>query len=141
MQIEFLSPDEYDDLTALWERAGMHYDRDDRDSRARIEQQVYDDRVVILTLKDDGGLMIGAVIGSYDGRKGWINRLAIDPEFRGRRLAARLVERAETLLHDMGARVIAALIEDENAPSMAAFRHCGYEGWSEIAYFRKILKS
>jgi hypothetical protein len=40
----------------------------------------------------------------------------------------------------MGARVIGALIEDQNFPSMAAFRHCGYEGWDDIVYFRKELK-
>lgn len=140
MTIDLLTIEEYDAMVELWQRAGLHFDRDDRDSRRRIEEQIYDDHVVILTLKDDDGKMIGVIVGSYDGRKGWINRLAIDPDYRGRRLAARLIERAEEVLIDMGATIIAALIEDENLPSMAAFRNCGYEGWSHIVYFRKKLK-
>lgn len=105
-----------------------------------MEKQIYDDYVVILTFKDDGGKLIGAVVGSYDGRKGWINRLAIDPDYRGRRLATRLTEKAEEMLFEMGAKVIGALIEKENVPSMAAFKHCGYECWSDIVYFRKKIQ-
>lgn len=141
MQIDLMHIDEYEQLIALWDKCGLAYEEDGRDSRESIERQIFDDHVVILTMKTDEGEMIGSVIGSYDGRKGWINRLAVDPEFRGGRLAARLLERAEAMLVDMGARVIGALIEDLNYPSMAAFRYAGYYGWDHIVYFRKKLKS
>lgn len=140
MDIGLFTIDDYDDLIALWGRCGLPYDKRDRDSRRRIEEQIYDDHVVILTLKTEEGRMIGAVIGTYDGRKGWINRLAVDPDYRGHRLAARLMEKVEEMLVEMGARIFAALIEEENFPSMAAFKHCGYEGWDNIVYFRKELK-
>jgi len=139
MEIESFRIDEYDQMLSLWERTGLSYDRADRGSRESIERQIFDDRVAILTLKDKGQI-IGSIIASSDGRKGWINRLAVDPDYRGRRLAARLVEKAEEALSEMGVRVIATLVEDNNFPSMAAFRHCGYEAWSEIVYFRKMLK-
>jgi ribosomal protein S18 acetylase RimI-like enzyme len=140
MNIELFSIEEYDELTALWDRCGLHYDEKDRDSREKMERQVFDDHVVILTLKTDEGQIVGSVVGSFDGRKAWINRLAVDPDYRARRLAARLVEKVEEMLSEMGARVFAVLIEEENFPSMAAFKYCGYEGWDEIVYFRKKLK-
>ncbi len=140
MKIELFSIKEYDELLALWDRCGLPTDRKDRDSRKKIESQVFDDHVVILTLKTDPGEIIGAVVGSYDGRKGWISRLAIDPDYRGRKLAARLMEKVEEMLADMGAQIIGALIEDQNFPSMAAFGHCGYECWDKIIYFRKQLE-
>ena len=139
MNIGLFNIDEYDELLALWDRCGMPYDKADRDSREKIENQVFDDHVVILTLKTDEGKMIGAVVGSFDGRKGWINRLAVDPDYRGRRLASRLMEKVEEMLVEMGAQILAALIEDQNFPSMAAFKNCGYEGWDKIVYFRKQL--
>jgi ribosomal protein S18 acetylase RimI-like enzyme len=139
MEIESFRIDEYDQLLSLWERTGLSYDRADRDSRESIERQIFDDHVAILTLKDKGRI-VGSIIASCDGRKGWINRLAVDPDYRGRRLAARLVEKAEEALSEMEVKVIAALVEDNNFSSMAAFRHCGYEAWSEVVYFRKILK-
>lgn len=138
MQIEPYQIDDYDDMIALWQRAALPHDKEKRDSREAIERQMFDDHVAILTLKDNGR-MIGVIVATYDGRKGWLNRLAIDPDFRGRRLAARLIEAAEAKLVEMGATIFAGLIEDQNFPSMAAFKHCGYEGWDHIVYFRKKL--
>lgn len=140
MEITTFAIDHYDDLLSLWSRCGLPYEKDGRDSRKQLDRQVLDDHVVILVLKNDEDRLIGSVIGTFDGRRGWINRLAVDPEYRGRRLAARLVEKAEALLMEMGAQIFGALIEDQNFPSMAAFRHLGYEGWDHIAYFRKRLK-
>ncbi|MCK5124834.1 MAG: GNAT family N-acetyltransferase [candidate division Zixibacteria bacterium] len=139
MSIEIFNIEEYDELIALWERTGLPFDREDRDTRTKIERQVFDDHVVIYIMKTDEGKMIGAVIGSSDGRKGWINRLAIDPDYRGHRLAERLLEKTEEFLKDMGVEVFSALIEDENFPSMSLFRRCGYEGWDKIIYFRKKI--
>lgn len=138
MHIEPLNIADYDELINLWKRAGLPYDAEERDNRASIERQIFDPVVEILVLRDEDK-MIGSVIASSDGRKGWINRLAVDPDYRGRRLAARLLERAEEFLIGKGLTIIAALIEDENFPSMAAFRRAGYEGWDKIVYFRKKL--
>ena len=126
MNIEPLRIDDYDDLIDLWDRTGLPYEKEGRDSRQAIEKQIFDDHIFILTLKIDSRL-IGSIVASTDGRKGWINRLAVDPEYRGKRLAARLVEKAEEMLAEVGINIIGTLIEDQNSPSMAAFRHCGYE--------------
>ncbi len=138
MDIELFRIEEYDDLISLWDRSGLPYDKDDRDSKDKIEGQVFDDHVIILVMKDNGK-MIGAIIGSSDGRKGWINRLVIDPEYRGRKLGERLLEKTEEMLVEMGVDYFSALIEDENSPSMALFNRCGYGAWDNIVYFSKRL--
>lgn len=138
MNIELFRIEEYDELISLWDRSGLPADKHDRDSRKKIERQVFDDHVVILTMKDNGKI-IGAVVGSSDGRKGWINRLAIDPDYRGRKLAERLLEKTEEALVEMGVEYFSALIEDKNFPSMSLFRRCGYDPWDDIVYFSKRL--
>lgn len=140
MKIIPYTPDQYDQLIALWNRCGLPCEADGRDSRKRLEDQTYDDHVVLLVMTDDDDYLIGSVIGTFDGRRGWINRLAVDPDFRGHRLAARLIEAAEARLVEMGVMVFGALIEEQNFPSMAAFTHMGYAGWEKIVYFRKKLK-
>ncbi|NMC45018.1 MAG: GNAT family N-acetyltransferase [candidate division Zixibacteria bacterium] len=138
MEIQPFMIDDYGAMIALWERSGLPFEKDGRDSRDSIERQMFDDHIAIITLKEQGQL-IGAIIATSDGRKGWINRLAVDPDFRGRRLAARLIEAAEEKLAEMGVSVIGGLIEDQNFPSMAAAKYCGYEGWEHLVYFRKKL--
>ena len=140
MEIQPFRIEDYDHLLSLWVRTGLPHDQETRDNRKALEGQLFDDHVLILVLKDQGQI-VGSIVASHDGRKGWINRLAIDPDYRGRRLAARLLEAAEKFLVEAGIRIIADLIEDENTPSMAAFKRCGYDAWSGIVYFRKLLKN
>ena len=75
----------------------------------------------------DGVQLVGAVLGTHDGRKGWINRLAVHPDYRRRHLASRLVRSCERGLRAQGIQMFAALIEPCNAASEAVFRHLGYE--------------
>jgi GNAT superfamily N-acetyltransferase len=81
--------------------------------------------------------MIGSILGSSDGRKGWINRLAVDPDYRGRGLAARLLKECEDFLHKLGLKVLAALIEGDNKESFSAFKKSGYIYSPDVAYYSK----
>jgi ribosomal protein S18 acetylase RimI-like enzyme len=83
------------------------------------------------------GRLVGAVLGTHDGRKGWINRLTVAPAYRHRGIAARLVAEVEKRLRRTGIAIISALIEDGNQTSMQAFARLGYEERRDIVYFVK----
>lgn len=85
----------------------------------------------------DDGALIGAVLATWDGRKGWINRLAVHPNYRGRGIGRRLLEAAEDELEGRGALIIAALIEVDNAHSRRLFEQTGYADYGEIVYVSK----
>ena len=136
LKIRKLDIDDYDDLVALWMACGLEHKPHGRDSRESMARDFARDETIILGMLD-GDKLIGSIIGTSDGRKGWINRLAVHPDYRGQRLARRLIDECETFLHGLGITVIAALIEDENTPSMSAFEHSGYEPWPAIIYFSK----
>ena len=85
----------------------------------------------------DGGELIGVVVATHDGRKGWINRLAVHPNHRRRGAARRLIEEAEKVLRLQGMDVIAALIEGWNASSLACFEAAGYVSHPDIRYVSK----
>jgi ribosomal protein S18 acetylase RimI-like enzyme len=121
-----LGPQDYDALLALWQRAGLHSLRPrGRDSRTALAQQLASGAQTILGLEVDDQL-VGAVVATHDSRKGWINRLVVDPAFRRRGYGARLIAAAEQVLHERGIHVIAALIEPGNDASLALFRRAGY---------------
>jgi len=117
---------DYDELLSLWRRAGLHSLKPQgRDSRASVARQLESGVQTILGLEVDGRL-VGAVVATHDSRKGWINRLAVDPDYRRRGYGARLIEAAEEALRDQGMRIIAALVESDNPASLALFRKEGY---------------
>jgi len=125
-EIRQLGLDDYDDLLSLWQRAGLHSIRPQgRDSRADLARQFASGVMAILGLRVAARL-VGAVIVTHDSRKGWINRLAVDPNCRRRGYGSRLVEAAEGLLRKQGISIIAALMESSNDISVALFREAGY---------------
>lgn len=83
MKIRDLGPEDYDGLIALWEEAGLSYRLHGRDGCERIAREIEGACSVFLAAEEEGRL-IGAALGTYDGRKGWVNRLAVLPEHRGR---------------------------------------------------------
>jgi L-amino acid N-acyltransferase YncA len=110
----------------LWQRSGLSSQRPQgRDSREAFARQLESGVQTVLGLEKKEQL-IGAVIATHDGRKGWINRLVIDADHRRQGYAKRLIAAAEQVLCTQGMRVIAALIEHENKASLALFQEEGY---------------
>jgi len=125
-QIRQLGLNDYDDLLSLWLRAGLHSIKPcGRDSREALARQLASGVMTILGLEVEGRL-VAAVIVTHDSRKGWINRLAVDPDCRRRGYGTRLIEVAETLLRGQGIPITAALVMGDNAASLALFRKAGY---------------
>lgn len=134
--IRHLDVSDYDDIIALWSRAGLKFRPKGRDSREVMSGEFARAETCFLGMFD-GDTMIGVIVGTSDGRKGWLNRLAIDPDYRGRGLAAHLIKAAEDFLHGFGIKVLAGLIEDWNTPSMSAFEKAGYVFYDDIVYCSK----
>jgi len=139
LKIRTARGEDYDAIIALWQRAGLPYEPEGRDSRVAIARQIERSGHLIFAAEDDEGGLIGVVFGSHDGRKGWINRLAVDPAHRRRGLAQRLVTTAEEALRHEGLSIVTALIEDYNSASMALFKRLGYAERRDIVYFRKVF--
>jgi len=128
---------DYDALIALWQRAGLSYRPHGRDSREAVARELARAPDSHFGLFVEGRL-VASIIATFGGRKGWINRLAVDPDFRGRGYAQRMIAEAEKLLRiGHGARVIAALIEKDNDPSRQLFAKCGYVFGEGICYYSK----
>ncbi|NLE45825.1 MAG: GNAT family N-acetyltransferase [Chloroflexi bacterium] len=136
--IRHLTGDDYSSLLALWQRAGLHSIRPEgRDSQAAIEQQLATEVQTILGLELDG-VLIGTVVTTHDTRKGWINRLAIDPRYRNQGYGKLLVRAAEARLREQGMPLTAALIEHDNVASLRLFQSLGYSEIDEgIHYLTK----
>lgn len=123
-------------MIALFRRAELPHRPQGRDSRAAIAAQIERDPELFLGAFISGRL-IGTVIGSDDGRKGWINRLTIDPGYRGRGIAKLLIAEAERRLWERGRKIIAALVEDWNDISLRLFQECDYILDRSILYLSK----
>lgn len=123
--LRHLTLDDHDAILALWQRAGLGSRPQGRDSRKAFAEQLAAGAFVLGL--QDGGKLVACAFVTDDTRKGWINRLAVDPDYRRQGLAAQLIEEAEGALRDKGIHVFAALIHSDNVPSLSLFQHEGYK--------------
>jgi ribosomal protein S18 acetylase RimI-like enzyme len=138
LEIRAFRIEDYDRVMELWEGGGLPMKPQGRDSRENIARQIGLPNVRFLVAQEgQGGRIIGTVLATHDGRKGWINRLAVDDAMRRKGIGARLVLSAEHWLESEGMDILACLIEEDNAVSMAVFEKLGYRKHPEIIYFAK----
>lgn len=136
MRIRKLTIDDYDEIVELWNRASLPYKPEGRDSRSSIASEMKTNPDFFIGAYE-GDKLVGTAVASWDLRKGWINRLAVDPTCRRRGVAKTLIVEAEKALKRKGAKIICALIEDTNSSSMDLFKKCGYVEHHDILYFSK----
>ncbi len=140
IKIREFEPADYDAVMTLWKESELPAKPKGRDSKEKMLKEVTRDTATLLVAEsenENGGNVIGTVLATHDGRKGWINRLAVTEAFRHRGIARRLLEEAENTLYNRGLEIIACLIEDYNDLSMDFFQKSGYIKHTDISYFSK----
>ncbi len=131
--------EDYREIVEVWHRSGLPTRLQGRESDEAFQRQL--ERFSGLYLVAVAGdRMVGVVLGTHDHRKGWINRLAVLPEYRRHGVAVNLVTACEKALHAAGIEIIAALIEPENAASRALFERLGYRNDLPARYYRKLAR-
>jgi ribosomal protein S18 acetylase RimI-like enzyme len=136
MEIRKLTTNDYESIIKLWSKAGLPFKPKGRDSREAIEAQIVANPEFFLGTFQDNNL-IGTVVLSCDLRKGWINRLAVDPDYRHRGIAQDLIAESEKILRKCGVRIFCVLIEEYNDESKKLFKKCGYVEQHDVIYFTK----
>jgi ribosomal protein S18 acetylase RimI-like enzyme len=136
MEIRRLTIADYDEIVKLWSTADLPFKPKGRDSKEAIEAEMRANPDFFLGAFEDGHLVAIAVV-SCDLRKGWINRLAVHPNYRHRGIAKTLIDECERTLRKRGVKLFCVLIEDYNSSSRQLFKKCGYVEHGEILYFSK----
>jgi GNAT superfamily N-acetyltransferase len=127
---------EIGEMLELWRSTGLPYKPMGRDRTESIEREMGEGKGLFLVAARHDRI-IGTVLCTHDGRKGWINRLAVAPEERGKGIARRLLKTGEEWLKDQGIGIFACFVEDDNPVSIKVFESMGYIEFPGVKYFTK----
>lgn len=85
------------------------------------------------------GHLVGTLIVGWDGWRGNLYRLAVDPSARRRGVARTLVEQAEIQLAAQGCRRVSAIVAASEPPAVGFWAAAGYGRQDEMHRFVKNL--
>jgi ribosomal protein S18 acetylase RimI-like enzyme len=84
--------------------------------------------------------IIGTVMIGYEGHRGWINYLAVDPTQQRRGVGRLLIERAEEILRKEGCPKVNLQIRAHNLAAPGFYLNLGYAP-DDVISFGKRLES
>jgi ribosomal protein S18 acetylase RimI-like enzyme len=120
--------DDYDAVYALWQDAGPGIGLGRSDTRDEVAKKLQRDPDLFL-LAMDGDRIIGTVIGGFDGRRGLIYHLAVEPAYRARGIGKLLMSEVERRLAAKGCLRCYLLVMDDAREVIDFYRHLGWETW------------
>jgi ribosomal protein S18 acetylase RimI-like enzyme len=83
--------------------------------------------------------VVGALVAAWDGWRGNMYRLAVDPAHRRRRIATALVRAGEQHLRAQGAARVTALVAHDGPDGVALWEAAGYARDAAITRFVRTL--
>lgn len=110
-------------LVALWESCRLRFESAELTTELRSCLRRHGELVLVAA---QGESLVGSLWATYDGRRGWIQRLATDPTRRALGIGEALVAEAEDRLARLGARKVNLLIEPDNLAVLSFYERLGY---------------
>jgi ribosomal protein S18 acetylase RimI-like enzyme len=82
------------------------------------------DDLLLVALVDE--VVVGTVMGGYDGHRGWIYSVAVDPRHRRQGIGGALLRRMETLLGERGCLKLNLQVRASNTAVIGFYRQLGF---------------
>jgi ribosomal protein S18 acetylase RimI-like enzyme len=110
-------------LIALWSACGLIRPWNDPTKDIQRKVAVHDGGFFVGTVNDR---VIASVMAGYEGHRGWINYLAVDPDHRRSGYGRQMMTTAERFLADAGCPKVALLLRAENNEVKSFYEKLGY---------------
>jgi ribosomal protein S18 acetylase RimI-like enzyme len=91
----------------------------------------------VLVAADETGIS-GTVMVGFDGHRGWVYYLAVDPERRGSGLGRSLMAAAQDWLTNKGAPKLQLMVRADNEAALGFYQRLGLERQDVIVLGRRL---
>ena len=82
--------------------------------------------------------LIASVMAGYDGHRGWINYLAVHPDFQARGYGKKLMEYTENKLRELGCPKINLQIRKGNEDVLSFYQKLGFVEENRVSMGKKL---
>lgn len=137
MDIRPFRDEDEGEVIALWSRCGLlrpwNDPHKDIERKRRIQPELFLVGVI-------DGAIVATVMAGYEGHRGWVNYLAVEPTRRRGGLARALMSEAEKRLRALGCPKINLQIRGDNLEAIAFYENIGFKNDDVVSFGKRLLR-
>ncbi len=137
LEIRAYRESDEDNVVALWRQCGLVVPWNDpvKDIRRKLRIQRH-----LFLVGFSIGRLAATIMAGYEGHRGWINYLAVAPEYRRQGFGRLMMDEAETRLREMGCPKINLQVRRSNARAAEFYRSIGYAEDDVLSMGKRLVE-
>lgn len=129
------TPEDRDAVIALWQSCDLTRPWNDAAADFQLAMEGETSAVLIL---DRAGQIVATIMVGFDGHRGWVYYLAVDPGHRRAGHGRRMMEEAEQWLQKRNAPKIQLMVREDNQLAIGFYQALGYEIQPVVTIGRRL---
>jgi len=134
---EFKLSTDYSQVITLWQNAGPGIHTRRSDEKEEITKKLQRDPDLFL-VAESNGLIIGTVLGGFDGRRGMVYHLAVDISFRKNGVGTALMAELERRMKQKGCIRMYLLVTRDNMEAIRFYESHRWEQMDLLVYGKDL---
>jgi ribosomal protein S18 acetylase RimI-like enzyme len=123
-------------VIALWRSTGLTQPSNDPHRDIERKRTVQHE---LFLVAEQHGKIVGSVMAGYDGHRGWINYLAVDPSVQRQGVGRALVNEVERLLARLGCPKLNLQVRRENPAVLQFYERLGFRVEDRVSFGKRLL--
>lgn len=138
MEISKMNIEDYEEIISLWQSIEGVVIHDDSDSKT-ITKLYLQRNPGLSFVAHDNGKLVGAVLCGHEGRRGYLNHLAVAKNYRNCGIGTALVDKVIDKLRMIGIRKCIGFVLVDNTDGSGFWKHLGWSEQEDLKVFSKSI--
>ncbi|MEN0103635.1 MAG: GNAT family acetyltransferase [Curtobacterium sp.] len=137
--IRQFTPDDTEAVVALWETCGLVRPWNDPRKDIARKLSVQPELFLVATDPEGADRLVAAGMAGFDGHRGWVNYLAVQPDLQGSGLGRTFMAEFERLLADMGCPKLNLQVRAGNEQVIGFYEALGYADDHTVSMGKRLI--
>ena len=125
MDVRPYRKEDHDAVVSLWSEVFPHAPPRNDPARDIVRKLEVQPELFLVAVVD--GELAGTAMAGFDGHRGWVHLVAVDPRYRRRGVGSALMRRAEALLDAMGCPKLNLQVRPTTPEIVGFYESLGFE--------------
>ncbi len=137
MKIREMNIKDYDKVYDIWDKADIILKKSDQ--KNEIDRMIKRNSYTCLVGEIDNEI-VAAVMGGFDGRRGYVHHLAVKPELQKQGLGREMMDELLKRFEELKVIKVHLFVEHRNEKVKEFYRKIGFDERTDLTDFSKTLR-